>query len=99
MTSHGGSPTLAERRRPPRGGLASVVLVGGAVTWAICVGNTHRGHVGTMPDDGQYLVSARALLEGRGLCLPSRPGNPPPKYPIGLPGLIALALGVVPGSP
>ena len=51
-----------------------------------------NGHVGVFHDDGIYLVSARALRDGRGYQLPSRPGNPPPKYPIGFPLVLSLAL-------
>ncbi len=56
-----------------------------------------NGHLGVFQDDGLYLTSARSLRDGQGFGLPSRPGEPPPKYPIGLPAMIALALRLDPG--
>ncbi len=44
-------------------------------------------------DDGQYVVSARALRSGLGYTLPSRPGSPAArKYPIGFPLYLAAFL-------
>jgi len=68
------------------------LLATGLLVWAIVAMSIDNGHVGVFHDDGIYLVSAQAIRDGRGYQLPSRPGNPPPKYPIGFPLALALAL-------
>ena len=75
------------------------LLIAGLVVWTIIAGGLDNGHTGVFQDDGLYLTSARSLRDGRGFGLPSRPGEPPPKYPIGLPAVIALALKLDPGGP
>jgi hypothetical protein len=57
------------------------LLATGLLVWAIVAMSIDNGHVGVFHDDGIYLVSAQAIRDGRGYQLPSRPGNPPPKYP------------------
>jgi hypothetical protein len=76
-----------------------LVLIAGLVGWTVIACGLDNGHLGVFQDDGLYLTSARSLRDGRGFGLPSRPGEPPPKYPIGLPAAIALALKLDPGSP
>jgi hypothetical protein len=76
-----------------------VALVAGLSVWSVCAASIDAGHVGVVHDDGIYLVSARALRDGLPYGLPTRPGEPPPKYPIGLPLLIAGALKIAPGTP
>jgi hypothetical protein len=83
----------------PRAAIDRVVLTLGLVTWTAIALSIDNGHVGVFHDDGIYLVSARALRDGRGYQLPSRPGNPPPKYPIGFPLAIAAVLRSLPGAP
>lgn len=73
-------------------------LLLGLAAWLAAAASLDIGHVGVVLDDGIYLVAARALRDGQGYCLPSRPGDPPPKYPIGLPATIALGLGAVRGE-
>src|SRR5262245_29742089 len=75
------------------------MLALGLVIWAALALSLDNGHVGVFHDDGIYLVSAQSLRDGRGYQLPSRPGNPPPKYPPGLPLVIAAALPWMPGAP
>jgi hypothetical protein len=72
-------------------------LVVGLFVWVIVTLSIDNGHVGVFHDDGIYLVSAQAIRDGRGYILPSRPGNPPPKYPIGFPLALALLMRSVPG--
>lgn len=81
-----------------RGG-CMVLLAAGLLTWVACAASLDIGHVGVVHDDGIYLVSAQALCDGLAYELPNRPGSPRPKYPIGLPLLIAAALKVAPGAP
>jgi hypothetical protein len=69
----------------------------GLVGWTVLACGMDNGHLGVFHDDGLYLTSARSLRDGLGFGLPSRPGSPPPKYPIGLPATIALALKLDPG--
>jgi hypothetical protein len=69
------------------------------MAWAAVALSIDNGHVGVFHDDGIYLVSAQALRDGRGYQLPSRPGNPPPKYPIGFPLAIAALMRCLPGPP
>jgi hypothetical protein len=79
---------------------AFLALVLGLLGWTACVGNLNRGHAGNLMDDGLYLVSAQALRDGSGYSLPSHPGPPVrSRYPIGVPGLLALAMWLAPGSP
>ena len=75
------------------------MVVVGLATWTAFAASVDGGHVGVVHDDGIYLVSARALHDGLAYGLPNRPGFPPPKYPIGLPLVIAAALKVAPGNP
>jgi len=74
-------------------------LVAGLVGWTVLAAGMDNGHFGIFQDDGLYLCSARSLRDGKGFGLPSRPGEPPPKYPIGLPAAVALALRLDPGPP
>jgi uncharacterized protein (TIGR03382 family) len=76
-----------------------LVLIAGLVGWTVIAIGLDNGHLGVFQDDGLYLTSARSLRDGRGFGLPSRPGEPPPKYPIGLPATIALALRLDPCPP
>ena len=76
-----------------------LALIAGLIGWSAIAWDLDNGHLGVFQDDGLYLTSARSLRDGRGFGLPSRPGEPPPKYPIGLPATIALALKLDPGSP
>jgi hypothetical protein len=85
------------RSRTPRERAWLLVLVAGLVAWTAVAAGLDNGHLGVFQDDGLYLTSARSLRDGRGFGLPSRPGEPPPKYPIGLPASIALALKLDPG--
>jgi hypothetical protein len=73
------------------------LLAVGLLTWVILALSIDNGHVGVFHDDGIYLVSAQAIRDGRGYQLPSRPGNPPPKYPIGFPLAIATVMRCLPG--
>ncbi|MDR3639002.1 MAG: hypothetical protein P4L84_34675 [Isosphaeraceae bacterium] len=75
------------------------LLAAGLITWTACAASLDNGHVGVVHDDGIYLVSARALRDGLAYGLPNRPGVPRPKYPIGLPILVAAALRIAPGVP
>jgi len=79
----------------------TLALVVGLVGWTAVAAGLDNGHFGIFLDDGLYLCSARSLRDGRGFGLPSRPGEPPPKYPIGLPAAVALALRLdpAPGPP
>lgn len=72
-------------------------LAAGLMAWTACAASMDNGLVGVVHDDGIYLATARSLRDGEGFRLPSRPGQPPSKYPIGLPGLIAVASALVPG--
>jgi hypothetical protein len=76
-----------------------VFLVLALLAWVFLVLGIDNGHVGVYHDDGIYLTAARALRDGQGYCLISRPGAPPPKYPMGLPLTIAAMLALVPGEP
>ena len=76
-----------------------LVLIAGLIGWTAIAASLDNGHLGVFQDDGLYLTSARSLRDGKGFGLPSRPGEPPPKYPIGLPATIALALKLDPGTP
>lgn len=78
--------------------LPQTLMVLGLITWTAAALSIDNGHVGVFHDDGIYLVSAQALRDGRGYQLPSRPGNPPPKYPPGLPLAIATVLRWLPGT-
>ncbi|WP_422927971.1 hypothetical protein [Singulisphaera sp. PoT] len=78
---------------------ARVVLLAGLLGWTAVATSLDCGHVGVVLDDGIYLASAQSLRDSKGYALPSRPGNPSPKYPIGLPGAISMALRFAPGSP
>jgi hypothetical protein len=73
------------------------ILFLGLVLWTALAAGLDNGHLGVFHDDGYYLTAARSLRDGLGFGLPSRPGEPPPKYPIGLPAVIALALRLDPG--
>lgn len=84
--------------RSPRSRWFPVLLAGLAV-WTAVVLSLDVGHFGLFQDDGLYLTSARSLRDGRGYGLLNRPGEPPPKYPIGLPAVLALALRLDPGPP
>jgi hypothetical protein len=56
--------------------------------------------VGIFHDDGVYLVTAKALAEGRGYRIISVPGEPPQtKYPILFPWLVSLLWRVHPTFP
>ena len=56
--------------------------------------------VGTFHDDGIYVVTARALAEGRGYRILSLPDAPPQtKYPILFPWLLSLVWRVAPPFP
>ena len=76
-----------------------LVLIAGLIGWTVVAASLDNGHLGVFQDDGLYLTSARSLRDGHGFGLPSRPGEPPPKYPIGLPATISLALRLDPGPP
>jgi hypothetical protein len=88
---------LAHRRsRADVAALATLAI--GLTLWTVAAVDLRQGPVGMSHDDGIYLTSARALLDGDGYRLPSRPDGPRPKYPIGFPASIAFALRCVPGS-
>ncbi|WZO98806.1 hypothetical protein EP7_000397 [Isosphaeraceae bacterium EP7] len=72
------------------------VLLLGLILWTALAAGLDNGHLGVFHDDGLYLTAARSLRDGLGFGLPSRPGEPPPKYPIGLPAVIAVALRLDP---
>ena len=75
----------------------SLALVAGLVAWTALALAVDNGLFGVFQDDGLYLSSARSLRDGGGFGLPGRPGAPPPKYPIGLPAILALVLKLDPG--
>lgn len=79
--------------------ISAILLVSGLSAWTVMAFSLDMGPVGSFHDDGIYLVAAQSLRDGKGFGLTSRPGTPPPKYPIGFPALIAVALKVVPISP
>ncbi len=62
------------------------------LAWTLFVLSLDCGLAGNFVDDGQYLVAAQALAEGKGYALVSRPGAPMPKYPPGLSLLLAPVL-------
>jgi hypothetical protein len=72
--------------------LKTAVAITVLAVWALAVLSIDNGHVGVFHDDGIYLSSARSIREGKGYQLPGRPGNPPPKYPIGFPLLVAAMM-------
>jgi hypothetical protein len=56
--------------------------------------------VGTIHDDGIYLVTAKALAEGKGYHIISLPDEPrQTKYPIGFPFLLAVVWKLFPHFP
>ena len=56
--------------------------------------------VGFYHDDGIYLVTAKALAEGRGYRIISLPGGPPQtKYPILFPAVLSVAWKIFPSFP
>ena len=60
----------------------------------------HAPAVGTIHDDGIYLVTAKAMAEGQGYRIASLPDAPrQTKYPIGFPALLALAWKAFPKFP
>jgi len=66
------------------------ILALGIAAWLAAVGLSPRLLPGDIIDDGEYLVGARAIAEGHGYVLPSRPGVPrATKYP---PGTSLLAV-------
>ena len=73
-----------------------LVLVAGLIAWSALALSIDNGIFGVFQDDGLYLSSARSLRDGQGFGLPGRPGEPPPKYPIGLPATLALAFRLDP---
>ena len=77
----------------------SLILGGALVAWTVLALGVDNGIFGVFQDDGLYLSSARSLRAGHGYGLPGRPGEPPPKYPIGLPALLALAFRLDPRPP
>lgn len=85
---------LLDRSREQPAGMW--VLLTCLLVWSLCVFGTSRQHAGDFMDDGEYLVAARALRDGSGYTLPSRPGNPnASKYPAGLSLIVAGVLKVV----
>lgn len=55
---------------------------------------------GTIHDDGIYLITAKAMAEGKGYRLLNLPGEPKQtKYPIGFPALIAVLWKIAPNFP
>jgi hypothetical protein len=55
---------------------------------------------GTIHDDGLYLITAKAMAEGKGYHVLSLPGEPKQtKYPIGFPALIAVLWKIAPNFP
>src|SRR4029079_6279313 len=76
---------LIVKCRRKQDAMPRAILALGLLTWAAVALSIDNGHVGVFHDDGVSLVSAQAIRDGRGYQLPSRPGNPPPKYPPGLP--------------
>lgn len=88
---------LVHRRR--RGDVVALAtLAVGLTLWTLAAAGLEQGPVGLSHDDGIYLTSARALRDGKGYRLSSRPDGPRPKYPIGFPAAIAVALLCAPGS-
>jgi hypothetical protein len=56
--------------------------------------------IGTYHDDGIYLVTAKALAEGKGYRILSLPGEPPQtKYPILFPAVLSVAWRMFPRFP
>jgi hypothetical protein len=78
--------------RSNKAAVCHILLTLGLLVWAVTAAGIDNGHVGVFHDDGIYLASAQALRDGKGYQLPSRPDNPPPKYPIGFPLAISLVL-------
>jgi len=76
-----------------------LLLLAGLVVWTILALSIDNGIFGVFQDDGLYLSAARSLRDGQGFGVPGRPGAPPPKYPIGLPALLAVALRLDPRPP
>src|SRR5690242_9398649 len=95
--SAGIAPNSSRQRQAKR--LPAILLLVGLIVFTLIAIDLDHGQDGVVHDDGIYLVSAQSLCAGHGYRLPSRPGSPPPKYPIGLPGVLAIALGIAPGSP
>lgn len=89
---------LAKRRRS-RQIRWLLLLLAGLVVWTILALSIDNGIFGVFQDDGLYLSAARSLRDGQGFGVPGRPGAPPPKYPIGLPALLAVALRLDPRPP
>ena len=60
----------------------------------------HAPAVGIYHDDGIYLVTAKALAEGKGYRIVSLPGDPPQtKYPILFPAVLSAAWRIFPAFP
>lgn len=91
-------PNDRDRHRPRGGRAALAFLLVGLLAWTAAASSLDSGRVGLVLDDGIYLASAQGLRDGEGYGLPSRPGSPLPKYPVGLPAAIALALRLAPGE-
>jgi hypothetical protein len=73
-------------------GILAVLIVNG-IAW-------HAPEVGTFHDDGVYLVTAKALAEGKGYRIESLPNEiPQTKYPILFPLMLAAAWKLWPQFP
>ena len=81
----------------------SVLAVATAGLFAVLIMRsmeTYRCYFGQYHDDAIYLVTARALAEGRGFKIISLPGEPAQtKYPIGFPLMHALVWKLFPNFP
>lgn len=79
----------------PRVALLLVFLL---LSWTAAVWSMSRAHGGDWVDDGEYLIGARTLAEGKGYSLSSRPGRPPAWRAPGLPLVLAGAFAFLPAA-
>jgi hypothetical protein len=86
--------------RPPAGPTAIVAAVLAAVTIALGAACLIPTACGSFHDDGIYVITAKALAEGRGYRLIHLPGSPAQtKYPIVYPALLSLVWKAWPSFP
>ncbi|GEM_PF-1413879 len=79
---------------------AGLITLGLAVPLAWRALEQYQIFFGMYHDDGIYLVTGKALAEGRGYRIISLPGEPPEtKYPIGFPLYLSLAWRMMPKFP
>lgn len=77
-----------------------IVLACVSLLAAVYLTAVTRPAYGVFHDDGVYVVTAKALAEGKGYRLLSTPGEPPQtKYPVLFPWLLSLVWRVYPSFP